>query len=462
MDAGTDSYSRIKSDAFDGTIMPIRYIPDWTKPVYQDKEKRFEDIPISDFIALPLYDADTLLRAVGKHDKMSLILRYTYTVPYMWSYRLNYKEDDGSHLAVDIRAPIGTPILSIANGVVVRTVESDSTGNKYVVIRHNDVPWEWRVTTLYSSYLHLSQINVTEGTKIKKWEMLGRVWNTGISTAPHLHFQIDTADAPFYPYWPFSSAESRNAGLWFFQSVNAGLGRENARKYTIHPMLFVNKYLWWVWDSVPQGGTNTTSTVISETLSNEQSMREREILLWWYRTNSIPTCSKKRYRDVAEWSALGKLLYNLVDNRCLFQDGEVFSPRDSVKMSEALMVLMDLHRIEPATGTSHFLDVRIGDRLQGYALSAYRRWIIEWNYLHPEKILTRWEFISLLVKVGNVPKNPSQIRIFADAPTIHKNFESIQSYGLLIKARGGRVFPDAIMTRTHLVQILSWIEKYIK
>jgi len=83
MDAGTDSYSRIKSDAFDGTIMPIRYIPDWTKPIYQDKEKRFEDIPISDFIALPLYDADTLLRAVDRHDKISLILRYTYTVPYM-------------------------------------------------------------------------------------------------------------------------------------------------------------------------------------------------------------------------------------------------------------------------------------------------------------------------------------------------------------------------------------------
>ena len=64
--------------------------------------------------------------------------------------------------------PLDTPILSIANGVVVRTVESDATGDKFVVIRHDNVPLNGKMVTLYSSYLHLSQINVTEGTKIRK------------------------------------------------------------------------------------------------------------------------------------------------------------------------------------------------------------------------------------------------------------------------------------------------------
>ncbi|MFZ2256175.1 MAG: hypothetical protein WAW59_00570 [Patescibacteria group bacterium] len=73
--------------------------------------------------------------------------------------------------------------------------------------------------------------------------MLGRVGMTGITTTPHLHFQIDTAEAPFHPYWPFTSADSRNAGLGFFESVNAGLGKENALKYTIHPMNFINANL---------------------------------------------------------------------------------------------------------------------------------------------------------------------------------------------------------------------------
>jgi Peptidase family M23 len=162
MNAGVDSYAQIRSAPFDGTIMPITYIPDWTKISNQDKTKRFEDIEISDYLSLPAYDPISLLRDMNNTSKMSTILHYTYTTQYMGSYRFNYKEHDGSHLGVDIRAPIGTPILAIANGVVVRTVEADTVGNKFVVIRHDEVPMSGKKVSLYSGYLHLSQITVTE------------------------------------------------------------------------------------------------------------------------------------------------------------------------------------------------------------------------------------------------------------------------------------------------------------
>lgn len=167
MEAGVDSYAKIVSDPFDGTTFPIAYIPDWTKSANQDKSKRFEDISISEYLPIPLYDALSL-RDTQSMNKASTILHYTYITPYMGNYRLDYQENAGGHLGVDIRAPLGTPILSIANGVVIRTVEADSTGNKFIVIRHDGVIINGVKTSIYSGYLHLSEILVKEGIKIRK------------------------------------------------------------------------------------------------------------------------------------------------------------------------------------------------------------------------------------------------------------------------------------------------------
>lgn len=83
MSAGADSYTHIRSAPFDGTVMPITYIPDWTKPANQDKSTRFEDISISDYITLPSYDPTVLLKDMNNTTKMSTILHYTYTTQYM-------------------------------------------------------------------------------------------------------------------------------------------------------------------------------------------------------------------------------------------------------------------------------------------------------------------------------------------------------------------------------------------
>jgi hypothetical protein len=82
MNAGDEPFSRVTSAPFDGTIMPILYIPDWTKPENQDKSKRFEDISISEYLPIPQYDALALLDA-NSTTKSSTILRYTYFTTYM-------------------------------------------------------------------------------------------------------------------------------------------------------------------------------------------------------------------------------------------------------------------------------------------------------------------------------------------------------------------------------------------
>lgn len=457
MDAGGDSYTKITSDPFDGTTMPIAYIPDWTKTENQNKAKRFEDISISDYLPIPQYDP-IALSDIENPSKSSTILHYTYITTYMGSYRLNYKENDGSHLWVDIRAPLGTPVLSIANGVVIRTVEADATGNRYIVVRHDNVLVNGMRQTIYSWYLHLSEILIPEGTKVKKGDMIGRVGMSGIATTPHLHFQIDTSNAPFHPYWPFTSSDSQNAGLGFYDSINSGLGKGKALQYTIHPMNFVNTYLGGsqqeTFSSAPTQATTTSNT------TTENTTTQQTIVIASYVSTNNESCSKKRYSDVGEKSTLGKMLYPLVDNNCLFQNYTAsFGPKSTITRKEAIVALMKYYDIQPSNGTSPFLDISIGDSLQWYALVAYRRWIIDGNYAYPDRLMTKGEFIELLVKIARPEKNPSQIRIYNDVDGMNPHYQSVQDYAYMIRARGGKFYPDSLLTRGTAVQIISGLKQ---
>lgn len=73
----------------------------------------------------------------------------------------------------------------------------------------------------------------------------------------------------------------------------------------------------------------------------------------------------KRYSDVGSSSTLGKMLYPLVDRKCLFQDTtENFQSKSIITKREALVSLMKYYAIPPSNGTSHFLDIQIGDIFQ--------------------------------------------------------------------------------------------------
>ena len=172
-----------------------------------NKARLYDSFGISDFIAIPEYDKSLLEDTLQKTTAAN-ILRYTYPVVYMGSYRGNHAEYDGSHAGIDIRAPIGTPVVSIANGVVIKVKDVETGVGKHVVIRHAEVEINGIKETLYSGYEHLSEIVVKEGAKIKRGEVLGKVGMTGITTTPHLHFQIDKSTSPYHLYWPYTFKEA--------------------------------------------------------------------------------------------------------------------------------------------------------------------------------------------------------------------------------------------------------------
>lgn len=85
------------------------------------------------------------------------------------------------HYGVDFGAPSGTPVRSVADGVVTDAGPHGGHGN-YVEIRH-DGPYA-------TSYSHLSAILVKRGQKIRQGDLIGKVGSTGLSTGPHLHYQF--------------------------------------------------------------------------------------------------------------------------------------------------------------------------------------------------------------------------------------------------------------------------------
>ena len=170
--AGTASTQNLKSEPFDGVIMPIAQVPDWSIG-YTDKKLRFDDIPKNVLMNLPAYDPNELLQAPTTRSITNA--RYTFVTPYMGSYRGNYEEHDGSHLAVDIRAPLGTPVLSVANAIVSRVKIDPSGDGIYVVLKHDGVPLNDGNSSIYSAYLHLEDATVTLGQKIQKGTVIGHV-----------------------------------------------------------------------------------------------------------------------------------------------------------------------------------------------------------------------------------------------------------------------------------------------
>jgi murein DD-endopeptidase MepM/ murein hydrolase activator NlpD len=96
------------------------------------------------------------------------------------------------HLGIDIPKPYGTPVFPSKSGVVVEQGWHEGYG-MLVIVRHPD-----GFTTRYG---HLSKIRVKVGQLVQRDKtLIGNVGSTGLSTGPHLHFEMrDPQGRPFNP-----------------------------------------------------------------------------------------------------------------------------------------------------------------------------------------------------------------------------------------------------------------------
>ncbi len=86
------------------------------------------------------------------------------------------------HAGIDIAAPVGTPILAAASGVIEYASWNDGGYGNMIDIRHAD--------GTITRYAHLNELYVKEGQTVSQGQTIGAMGSTGFSTGPHLHFEI--------------------------------------------------------------------------------------------------------------------------------------------------------------------------------------------------------------------------------------------------------------------------------
>jgi murein DD-endopeptidase MepM/ murein hydrolase activator NlpD len=95
------------------------------------------------------------------------------------------------HSGIDISTPMNSEVFSTANGVVEKIVKSNIGYGNRIVINHNN---DYKTV-----YAHLTDFNVIIGQEVKKNDVIGYVGNTGLSTGPHLHYEILYNNKPIDP-----------------------------------------------------------------------------------------------------------------------------------------------------------------------------------------------------------------------------------------------------------------------
>ncbi|MEL6902525.1 MAG: M23 family metallopeptidase, partial [Cyanobacteria bacterium J06606_4] len=94
------------------------------------------------------------------------------------------------HAGTDFGAEHGTPIQAAEMGIVLFSGWYGGYGNA-IILDHGG-----GLTTLYA---HASRLNVAEGDTVRKGDVIAAIGTTGLSTGPHLHFEVRRAGEPVDP-----------------------------------------------------------------------------------------------------------------------------------------------------------------------------------------------------------------------------------------------------------------------
>ena len=137
-------------------------------------------------------DQNLLNRSSFLRSTPSLLPAKGWITSYYGPRMSHYSNRVKMHEGLDVGAPIGTPIISPADGIVKIAGKNPGFGY-YVEIDHG-----YGVETLYA---HNSRNYVKKGQRVERGDLIAKVGNTGMSTGPHLHYEIRVNGTPVDPLY---------------------------------------------------------------------------------------------------------------------------------------------------------------------------------------------------------------------------------------------------------------------
>lgn len=87
-----------------------------------------------------------------------------------------------SHQGVDYTVPVGSRVFATADGTIKEVKTKKTTSGRTIVINHG--------SGYETQYSHLSRIDVKKGQKVRRGDIIGLTGNSGLSLAPHLHYEV--------------------------------------------------------------------------------------------------------------------------------------------------------------------------------------------------------------------------------------------------------------------------------
>ena len=172
---GINRYADLEGfESSDLVISSVKKLDMLTKKIYIQSKSYDEVIELAKNKGEMLASIPAIL-PISNKDLMRTSAGFGYRIHPIYKIKI-------FHPGLDFSSPTGTEIYATGNGTVETAEHSFRGYGNHIIISHG-----FGYKTLYG---HMSEFNVKAGQKVKRGDVIGFVGSTGLSTGPHLHYEV--------------------------------------------------------------------------------------------------------------------------------------------------------------------------------------------------------------------------------------------------------------------------------